>query len=71
MGKLDELGSVSLIGDSLASDLKLMAELISLCKAIPKCSLSHSQTAVEFILPADKTADLVAKLHDEYLKEKQ
>lgn len=71
LGKLEELGSVSLIGDSLASDLKLMAELISLCKAVPKCSLSHSQTAVEFTLPAGKTADLVAKLHDNYLKEKQ
>lgn len=71
LDKCEGLGSVSLIGDALASDLKLMAELLSICKSFPNCSLSQSQTAVEFILPADQTVSLIAKLHDEYLKEKQ
>ncbi|MCB5233815.1 MAG: aspartate kinase [Candidatus Cloacimonetes bacterium] len=71
LDKCEGLGSVSLIGDALASDLKLMAELLSICKSFPHCSLSQSQTAVEFILPADQTVSLIAKLHDEYLKDKQ
>lgn len=66
--KQDGLASVSLIGDALASDLKLMAQLITICKGFDGCSMLPSINSIEMILPAENAVQLINVLHDELLK---